>query len=322
MLMSEASSSDRRGGLILFGILQIVLGLICGLFVLGLAAAIEITSRRGITTPPNAAPALVVYGAAAYYFVTIGAGSIRARRWARAMSVAFSAAWLAAGLAVIGSALVMLPRMMVFVRPSETAVAVASTIAAIAIGFVLLPLALFLFYRRDSVRLTCELHDARPRWTDRVPWPVLAVATLLGFTSFVLLANVSSPAVPFFGIALTGASAALTMLALAGLFGFLTVQWIALKKSAWWTTLLLHIAGGVAALVTLATGDIGSAYARLDVPQEQIDALRLDTLGHSPLLWMVVLCVWTAYLVALLRTRSYFEAPVPRTRASDVAVAA
>jgi len=166
------------------------------------------------------------------------------------------------------------------------------------------------------------MFDDRPRWTDRVPWPVLAVATLLGFTSFVLLANVSSPAVPFFGIALTGASAALTMLALAGLFGLLTVQWIALKKSAWWTTLLLHIVGGIAALVTLATGDIGRVYATMDVPQEQIDALRLGALGHSPLLWIVVLCVWAAYLAALLRTRRYFEAPVPRTRASDVAVAA
>ncbi len=320
--MSDRNFSDRRGGLILFGILQIALGLLCGLFVLGLAAAIELTSRRGIATPPNAAPALVVYGAAAYYFITVGVGSIRARRWARAMSVAFSAAWLAAGLVVIGSAIVMMPRMLLFVRPSETAVAVASAIAALAVGFVILPLALFLFYRRESVRLTCELHDDRARWTDRVPWPVLAVATLLGLTSFVLLANVSSPAVPFFGIALTGASAALTMLALAGLFGFLTVQWIALKKSAWWATLLLHIAGGLVAIVTLATGDIGAVYAKLDVPQEQIDGLRLSALGHSPLLWIVLLAVWSLYLAALLRTRGYFEAPVPRTRASDVAIAA
>ena len=263
-----------------------------------------------------------MYGAAAYYFITIGAGSIRARRWARAMSVAFSAAWLASGLVVIGSAIVMVPRMMVFVRPSEARVALASTIVILAIGFFVLPLALFLFYRGEAVRLACEMHDDQPRWTDRVPWPVLAVATLLGFTSFVLLANVRSPVVPFFGIALTGASAALTMLALAGLFGFLTVQWIALKKSAWWTTLLLHIAGGITAMVTLATGDIGGVYARMDVPREQIDALRLDNLGHSALLWIVVLTVWIAYLVALLRTRGYFEAPVPRTRASDVAIAA
>jgi len=116
--MSDRIFPDRRGGLILFGILQIILGLICGLFVLGLAAAIELTSRRGIATPPNAAPALVVYGAAAYYFIAIGAGSIRARRWARAMSVGFSVAWMAAGLVVIGSAIVMMPRMLVFVRPS------------------------------------------------------------------------------------------------------------------------------------------------------------------------------------------------------------
>ena len=186
---------DRRGGLLAFGILQIIIGLICALFVLVLAAALELTSRRGIAPPSNIAPAFVIYGAAAFYFITVGSGSIRARRWARAMSVAFSAAWLAVGIAVVLSSLLFIRRTLVFVRPSETALVIGSTAAILIVAFIILPLALFLFYRRDDVQLTCETHDPAIRWTDRVPWPVLAVATLLGFASFATLANVGAPVV-------------------------------------------------------------------------------------------------------------------------------
>jgi len=310
---------DRRGGLVAFGILQIVIGLICALFVLVLAAAIELTSRRGIAPPSNITPALVLYGAAAFYFITVGTGSIRARRWARAMSVAFSGAWLAVGVAVVLSSFIFLERTLVFVRPSEATLVVALTAAILIIAFVVLPLVLFLFYRRDDVRVTCETNDPAIRWTDRVPWPVLAVATLMGFTSFATLANVGAPVVPFFGMALTGASAALTMLTLSGLFGFLTVQWIALKKSAWWTTMLLHVIAGIVAMITLTRGDIGEVYAKMNVPREQIQALQLDTLGRSPALWLVLIVVWAAYLGALFYTQRYFDTPAPRTRASDAA---
>ncbi len=308
---------DRRGGLVAFGVLQIVVGLVCALFVLILAAALELTSRRGMAPPANIAPAFVIYGAAAFYFITVGTGSIRLRRWARAMSVAFSAMWLAVGVAVILSATLFISRTLVFVRPSDTALVVGITAAILITAFLVLPLVLFLFYRRDDVRTTCESHDLTIRWTDRVPWPVLAVATLMGLASFATLANVGAPVVPFFGMALSGASAALTMLTMSGLFGFLAVQWIVLRKSAWWTTLLLHVIGGIVAMVTLARGDVGSVYAQMNMPREQIQAMRLDELGRSPALWAIVIVVWAAYLAALLYTRRYFDTPVPRTRVTD-----
>src|SRR3954451_15019052 len=105
---------DRRGGLVAFGILQIVVGLICALFVLVLAAALELTSRRGMAPPAHIAPAFVIYGAAAFSSITVGTGSIRLRRWARAMSVAFSAAWLAIGVAIVLSSILFIQRTLVF----------------------------------------------------------------------------------------------------------------------------------------------------------------------------------------------------------------
>jgi hypothetical protein len=310
---------DRHAGLAGFGVLQILVGLICVLLVLGIAAAIELTTRRGGAVPSNVAPALVLYGAAAFYFITVGTGSIRARRWARALSVAFSAAWLATGIAVVLSGLIFLQRMLVFVRPSETATVVGSTTAILVIAFIVLPLAIFLFYRSDEVRLTCETEDPLVRWTDRVPWPVLAVAVVMGFTAFAMLTSVGAPAVPFFGVVLTGAAAALTTLALAGLFGWLAVQWVLMRRSAWWTTVLLHVIAGIIAVASLARGDISAVYAKMNfAPPQQLAAMQLDRLSHNPLLWAFVVVVWCAYLAILLRVRRYFDEPLPRTRAADV----
>jgi hypothetical protein len=137
-----------------------------------------------------------------------------------------------------------------------------------------------------------------------------------------MLANIGAPAVPFFALVLTGAPAALTTLAFAGLFGFLAIQWVQLKKSAWWTALLLHIFVGITGAVSLATGDIGAVYAKMNTPQEQVQAMQLDTLTRNPMLWIFAAAVWLAYLAILLRVRRYFDAPDPRTRAGDEMLAA
>jgi hypothetical protein len=315
-------NEHRHAGLIGFGVLQILVGLVCVALVLGIAAAIELTTRRGGAVPPNAASALVLYGAAAFYFITVGTGSIRARRWARALSAAFSAAWLATGVAVVLSSLVFMKRMVVFVRPSESNAVFGSLIAVLVIGFIVLPLVIFLFYRREDVRLACEMNDPTVRWTDRVPWPVLAVAVVMAFTAFGMLTSVGAPAVPFFGVVLTGASAALTTLALAGLFGWLAVQWVVMKRSAWWTTVLLHVIAGLIAMVSLVRGDLSTVYAKMGVAPQQLQAMQFDTLGRDPLLWLFVLGVWAAYLAILLRVRRYFDQPLPRTRAADATRAA
>ena len=67
--MSEAP----RAGLIVFGLLQILIGLMCGLLVFAVIAGAELAQR---TAPMRSgvASAIVVYGIAAVYFVAVGIG--------------------------------------------------------------------------------------------------------------------------------------------------------------------------------------------------------------------------------------------------------
>ncbi|HEV8659422.1 MAG TPA: hypothetical protein VGS96_12450 [Thermoanaerobaculia bacterium] len=274
---------DRSVGLILFGILQILIGLACSALVLFIASGSELAARQGAKSGAAMASGLVVYGLATVYFVGVGVGSIRKRRWARALSVVVSAIWLAAGIVTT--------LLLVIVGSNATLIGGAIVFA------ILLPLVLLLFYSRPAVRATCEAFDA-PRWTDRVPLPVLAVVIVLAFASLALMANLANPSLSFAGQKITGAPAALTLLGLAILCAWLAVQLYRLKESAWWVVVMLQVIGCVIA---------GASFMR-------------ESTSRAPLLIAVVVASWLAYFAYLLFIRRYFAfGGGPQTRRTDIA---
>src|SRR5688572_18576779 len=104
---------DRSAGLVVFGLLQILLGLACIGLTLLVAAATEFAATAPSTAPSGAdlAAAIVVYALAAVYFIAVGIGSIRGRRWARALTLVVSALWMAGGIIATIMVAVMLPKM-------------------------------------------------------------------------------------------------------------------------------------------------------------------------------------------------------------------
>jgi hypothetical protein len=279
-------SQDRSLGLIAFGVVQILIGLACAAIVLYVASGSDVAVREGPAGGAAVASSLTAYGVAAVYFVAVGVGSIRKRRWARALSLVVSAMWLVAGIVT----LLLLPAL-----PQRT----ASLVVAAIIGLIAVPLALVLFYRQPSARETCEAAD-KPRWTDRIPLPVLAVVIMLAFGSLALLANLANPVLTLFAMHITGAPAALTLLALAILCAWLAIQIYRLHESAWWTLLLLQVIGCVVAIISL---------------------LRPTSVevGRSPLFVTIVVATWVGYFAYLLFIRRYFAVRMePRTRRGEV----
>lgn len=269
---------DRTGGLIAFGILQILIGIVCAAFTFGVIASTELAARAGISTG-TVGTIIFAYGIVAIHFVTCGIGSIRGRRWARALSTAVGALWLAGGFVATVSAATIIPKLVPHTR------VIALTIVLLVL-FVALPLAIVAFYARDDVRATCERRDPRSRWTDRVPVSVLAVVIVMAFAAGWLLVNVSSPVLPLFGELLTGPPAALALLALAMLCAFLAVQLYRLKESAWWALVLLQI-GGCAIAATSMARTPGPIY-------------------RDPVVWTIVIATWIGYLAFLIYLRRYF----------------
>src|SRR6185369_5783408 len=78
---------DRRTGLLVFGILEILLGGLCLLLIGFMALGQAMLSRTspGAVNSQALVPAMVIYLGLAAIFVCLGVGSIRCRRWARAL---------------------------------------------------------------------------------------------------------------------------------------------------------------------------------------------------------------------------------------------
>ncbi|MCU1230790.1 MAG: hypothetical protein JWO97_3674 [Acidobacteria bacterium] len=269
---AEAGHRNRNFGLVAFGIVQLVLGAATGVLALAVSAS--------DSPAPELASNIVLFGTATLYFFAAGIGSIRGRRWARALSVAVTAIWLAIGTI---ATLVTLT-----VGPGS-----ASLLRYLVAG-IIVPLALLLFYRSRDVGVTCDLRDPEPRWTDRVPLAVLAVVLVMAFSSVTLLANLGNASAQL-PAALHGAPAGIAVFAMALLFAYLALQLYLLKQSAWWTTMMLHVLGAIAAVASLMTGS----------------GVRLGAL------WAIMIAAWLAYAVFLVRIRRYFIGVLPRTRAAD-----
>ena len=314
---------DRGAGLIVFGSLQILLGLaaVCVLF--GAAAAAELQSRGGGPALPAAGliANILLYAVAAFYFFAVGVGSIRKRRWARALSLVVSAMWLAVGVVTIGIVAILLPRLMTLFPPSSGISFAVFVFACLGVTCIIVPLALVLFYRSPHVRATCDARDPVPRWTDRVPLPILALVLMMAFAAVSVIGSAAYGIAPLFGVMLTGAPAVVVLVAVAGLCAFLAVQLYRLKRSAWWTLVLLDVIGAANGAVTLATVDFTKLYEQLGVMTPQIRAMHLTDVHRDPMLWVFMAVCWTALFAYLVWTRRFFDAPPPRTRAGDAVVA-
>lgn len=186
---ASAPERDYGTGLVLFGLLELSIGLVflakAVLFaLLSIPGVTPLAARYGGQVPLTALLALVP----AAFFLALGFGSIAARRWARALALAFSLVWLAIGALCVALALVWLPKIIAAIRPVMAEAARAGRHAAgapsrlglvVAIAAILLPAASAFFYGNAGVERECARRDPQPRWTDRVPLGVLVLIVVL-----------------------------------------------------------------------------------------------------------------------------------------------
>ena len=298
----------RHAGLIAFGVLHILLGLFCILMLLRIAAMSELIARRaGLTAPQvSVAQGLLFYGAAAFYFIATGIGSIRERRWARALAAAVTAVWTAVGVFSLAILFIVLPHVMVLVPPSQEAAVKVTSVIFFSAFMILLPLVMALFYNLRRVAVWCDESDPKISWTDRVPVPVLALCVVLAFGAVTLLTGAGKPVHVFFGHVVTGAPAALAVIAFAILFAYLAVQVYRLRESAWWVLLLLHVIAGGLSIEAIGRTNLNDVYQKMGMLTPQVQAMHLEQITHSPAMWAVIAAGWIGYLWFLIWLRRYF----------------
>ncbi|MDP2325565.1 MAG: hypothetical protein Q8N51_16270 [Gammaproteobacteria bacterium] len=287
-----------------------------------LAMGPETAAAAGMS-PKMTLMGMAIYGAIAAWFITMGVGSILARRWARALILVSAWIWLACGISgIVFMSLFMGDMFDSMAASGQTPPGFAQAIKVTmvvfsAVFYVALPGSLVLFYRGEEVKATCEYRNPAPSWTDACPLPVLAhVLLFVTLALSMLLMGGYNWAVPFFGVILSGPAGAAAAIAIAALSAGLAWGACKLKPAALWGSAVLIVAWGASTLVTFARTDLMEFYEKMGMPPQQLDMMRpLIESGGLKMTMLIAIPLWMFALLALMAyTKRYYggtDAPDP-----------
>ncbi len=280
---------DRSTGLVVFGILTLLLGGLCGLFVASglLGQVVAARTNPGLANMAAMLSGIVLYGVLAVALIWLGIGSIKARRWARALLLIFSWSWLVMGIIMLVVMGFVMPKVFANLPSTGTANQPAMPPGAIGVAmvfmflffgifFVLAPAIWVFFYNSRHVKATCEARDNVTRWTDTCPLPVLGLCLWLAFSvpMMLMMPLAYHGVMPFFGSFLTGIPGTLLCLLVAAVWAYAAWLVYHLKPQGWWLILVALVVFMVSSLLTFARHDVLEMYQLMGYPQAQIDQMQ------------------------------------------------
>jgi len=322
---------DRRTGLIIFGVGQIILGLLAALMVplVALAAFMSRLAPGGSMRPGQFVSGVATYAFTAVVFLALGIGSVQMKRWARALTLVTAWYWLILGTlgTVVLTAVLPVTMRTALAQAQQNAsngpspevttgvMAVIVTLMIVIFTFflVLVPIAFIVFYGRQDVAETCRQRDPVERWTDRAPLPVLG-ASVAFFTGslYSLMLGVTNPMFPFFGRYLTGIPAAGCLVAFAALDMYLAVAMFRLQSSAWWIAVIASPVRMLAVALSYNRAGLMQAYSKMGWSDAQMDMLNSSPIFRSRIIlwWGVIFML--GFFGYLLWLKRYFKSPAPQ----------
>jgi MFS family permease len=308
---------DRKVGLIVFGIVQIIIGACCALAVpmmlFGVIAA-EASGQESGFGLRAMIPGILVYVFAAIAFIWLGMGSIMARRWARALLLVFSSIMFICGLLGSLVAAIFMKDMFVASMSQQEGLSpdVRAFVMTVMAGFMVviygvIPGAHILFYRSPHVRATCEARDAKERWTDRSPLSVIALCALVLVWGTGQLTMVGYHfAIPFFGQIISGPAGASVVMLIAGLSIWLTIGLYRLREPAWWGTLAAIIVYALSTITTFLRVDMMDYYEIMGLPTEQLELMGTASMLTGASMIAMVAFYLAPFLSLMMFVRKHF----------------
>jgi hypothetical protein len=253
---------NRKVWLVVFGILQIILGAFCMHIAITMATSGDILKNAGTNLPDSIRIlTCMLYLGLAIWFILMGIGSIKARRWARVLILITSWVWLIVGLSILFYEIAWMPDVYNgMVESGKTTPEAAKVAKYLTIGFssifmVIMPSIFVLFYSGKNVKATCEFRDQNIRWTDKCPLPVLILSLWNGFAGATMFLSLfSGYSFPFFGFILKGVPALVVILALVLSYLYLAWGTYKLKIKAWWGTVALTFIISISVTINYLSG--------------------------------------------------------------------
>ncbi len=308
----DAVYRDRSTGLVIFGVLEILLGVCCALLVPLSLLAWSVSG--GSTGLGSTIPVLGIYVVVAAGLIWLGLGLIRARRWACDLTLAISRIWLVTGICTVLVAAFVLPTMLRALGSAEGLppevlfVASAVTLAIVSLIYVLLPAAFVLFFRSPDIIATCRARNPRPQFTDGCPPRILTLAVVwgLGVVS-VLVMPVYGWAFPFFGTVLSGAAGVVPWMAVLLVCGVLAWGTCLRRPWAWWGAVAATAVAAVSTILTSIRVNPGEIVGALPLAEDQRRVLESISWPEAWVMTLVWIVVWASMVIYLLTVRPEFR---------------
>jgi hypothetical protein len=305
---------NRRPGLIGCGVVHLLFGLMfigfSVLMVLMVTVMPESARRQSAMPAGMTVYTSLFYLILAALFVTLGIGSMRARRWAPPLIQVTSWAWLICGALGGGMLFFMLPKMMETL-PNQQPGAAVGVMGCMTVVFglfgIAVPLAFCFFFRSRFVKTTVEMLDPVPRWTDKHPVSMLIFASWMFFGAIsTLLSSFMYRALPVGDFMLRGVALFAVMAVMATLLFWIGVGTLKRIPAAWWSGFVLMIIGVTWGAFMVRSTTPERMSEAMGMPYDAQQAAITRAMYSSPffLVWMAVL--WIGYLAFLLYIRRYF----------------
>ncbi len=288
---------DHSTGLLVFGVLEIILGILSFSAAMFLMILVSETGLAGMKTSHF----WVVMGLLFYltgWFAMIGLGSIRAARWARVLALVGSWAAVFFGTLAMALLLYILPGAYELLLESSAlspASAMTALYVAISMLFFLqlvLPMGTIAFYGLQGVRTTCERKNSSPCWSDGYPLPLLA----MGFVSVsgcltVVFGATTNYAVFLFGYVWTGWKGFIVVFAAAVACGYIGWGVFMRRMHAWWMAYAIIVLIAASMMLTFSELDMATLFRAMNYAPASVDTLASMRL-ISPAVLTFVVCIW------------------------------
>lgn len=316
------SYTDCRAGLIIFGIIEILIGAFCALMiplmVFGMMAG-QMAGQDQAMQPLMMVPGMLFYLIIAVWFIWLGIGSVKCRRWARTTLLVTSWMALVFGLAGVAYWFYFAPRIFAAIAEQGNAPApmmdVMRTVTTVFmfVFYVLGPSALVLFYGNRHVKATCEARDPQTRWTDRCPPQVLALSYMFVLWGVSFLSMFAYKfTVPFFGRVLSGAAGAAVTIPVSVITVWAAWGLYKLKMNAWWTSLTVSLVFFLSTAITFTRVPLMKYYEHMDFQPDQLKLLSAMNMDKDPVVG-AFMAIWVvAFLGYVVYTRKYMLKAEPR----------
>jgi MFS family permease len=301
---------DRKIRLVVLGIIQILLGCLALL----LSAGVFASSMIAVHKNPEFNLKQIILGALLYLVISIcliwlGIGLIMTRRWARALGLILSWVWLLAGTMGFIFGLIMIPSMLKNIQAGTTntpkgllAGVIIGVLGFMSIFYVILPGIFVLLLRGRNVKITCENRDAKIRWTDKCPLPVLAVSLLMTVSAIsMLFMGIYNWTIPIFGKLITGHAGAAIVLILVLIYAYTAWAIYKLKISGWWVLISLLILMSISMFISFSQINMAEYMDKMGLNSGQYQNMNFKA--------MLILCGgWSVFMIVyLLYIRKYFK---------------